>query len=422
MVSTSSLSFANDMDLFRRRYAVHDRTTRIRKMADDMSVRARIGICAIEEHETEKPLAQRMVFSHCHVSNSPSNTDTLEKPFSNATRALLRDDDNFWTSSHVCGSLASDVGVSGRLARRFDDGSKHNDYCSSEACAGKVIDSDVYGDDTTLSDGVYGNNLGHLRQQDHESLLMRATLKGRAEMREVAETELSVQAEEEPTSFSYSRELEKIQARTSRSGINTQEENSKSQCFPFGICRVLDGETAAENTFLPELVDSASGSSSCSMRRRSLPANVPFVAMSFDEKMDSIRQRFDTFDRSRRIHSMFAVDSRTKPAKQEQETTEAQCPPPYISTRCVEDSLADQQDVVRDTHKAVAEEFTSSSRKLGSQCDFWSASYVCGNLSADIPTCRRILGEQNVQGDSVISEAKRKLRETPASFFSHAQF
>jgi hypothetical protein len=356
-------------------------------MADEMSVRARIGARAIEVHETEKPLAQRTLFSHYHPSNSLSNTDMLENEFSNTKRALLRDDDNFWTSSHVCGSLASDGGVSGHLARKFDDGNKHEDYCSSEAYAGKVINSDVYGDDTTLSGGVYGNNLGHLRQRDHESLLMRQTLKRRTEMQEVAQTELrpelSVQAEEEPSSFSYSRELEKIQARRSRSGINTQEENSKSQYFPSGICRIFDVETVAVNTSLPELVDSASGSGSCSMRRRSLPADVPFGAMSFDEKMESLRQRFDTFNRNRRIHSMAAVDSRAKPVKQEQE--EAQYSQPCISTRCAEDLLADQQDVVRETHKALAEECTSSSLKLEAQRDGWTAWHICGNLAKDTP-------------------------------------
>jgi len=249
MVSTSSLSFATDTDIFRRRYDLHDRTTRIRRMADEMSVRARIGIGATEEQETEKPFAQRTVFSHCHESNALSNTDTLENAFSNTKRALLRDDGNFWTSSHVCGSLASDVGVSGHLAHRFDDSNKHKDYCSSEACAGKVINS-VYCNDTTLSDGVYGNNLGHLRQRDNESLLMRTALQRCSEMQADAETELSVQAEEEPTSFSYTRELEKIHARGSRSGINTQEENSKSQCFPSAVSHSRWRDSCREHIFV----------------------------------------------------------------------------------------------------------------------------------------------------------------------------
>jgi len=119
-----------------------------------------------------------------------------------------------------------------------------------------------------------------------------------------------------------------------------------------------------------------------------LPADVPFTAMSFDEKMESIRQRFDTFGRGRRMsnHSMTAVDWRTKAAKQEQETKEAQCLQPCVSTRCVEESLGDQRDVVNKTHKAVAEECISSSLKLESQRDFWSASHICGNLSRDVST------------------------------------
>lgn len=380
MVSTSSLSFATGMDLFRRRYDLHDRTARIHQMADEISARTRIGIRGIEEHETEKPLAQRTVFSRGQMSKSFSNTDTLENAFCNTKRAVLRDDDNFWTSSHVCGSLASDVGVSSCSAHKFDDSNKHTDKYSS---AVKVINSDVYGNDTILSDGVYGHNLGHIRQRDHDSLLMRATLKRHAEMQQEVHAELSVQDEEEPTSFSYSRELEKIQTRRTRSGINKQEASSKLQRFPSGLGQILDGDTVAETISLPELVDAASGSNSCSMRRRSLPADVPFAAMSFDEKMESIRQRFDTYNRNKRIHSTAAVDARTKPAMQEQE---AYCPQPCVSTRCAEDLLADQQDFVRETHKAVAQECASSPLKLESKLDFWSASHICGDLSKDIPS------------------------------------
>jgi len=214
-------------------------------------------------------------------------------------------------------------------------------------------------------------------------MLMHATLQRCAEMRDVAETEMSIQVEEEPTRFSYARELEKIQASRSRSSIIMQEQNSKPQSFPSAIRQILDGEKVAENSFLPERVDSASGSVSSSARTRSLPADVPFTAMTFEEKMESIRQRFDTCDRNRRIHSLSAVDLRTKPAKQEEDRDDARCLLASISTRGVEDSLVDQQEIFRKSHSALAEKCTSSSPKLESHQDFWSASHICGNLSKD---------------------------------------
>lgn len=382
MSSTSSLSFAQGMDTFRRRYDIQDRTARIRKMADEMSARARVGTRrSTEEHETERPSSQSGVFSRCHVSNPLSNVDELDYACSTTKRVLLRDED-FWASSHVCGSLASSVDVSDSSYRRIDDSNRHKDHFSREAYAEKIISSNVYADDALLGDSVYGNNLEHLRQRDHDSLLMRATLR-HAEMREVAETEMSIQAEDEPTSFSYIRELEKIQTRRSRSSINMQEENSKPQHYPSGIRQLLDGEVVAENSFLPERVDTASSAISSSARRRSLPADVPFTAMTFEEKMDSIRQRFDTCDRNRRINSLSVVDTRMKPAKQEQDRDDAHCLRPSMSTRGVEDSVVDQQEIIRKSHKALTEERAISSSKLESHQDFWSASHICGSLSKD---------------------------------------
>lgn len=363
MFSTSSDGFADNMDLLRKRYDRCTRTTRIRRMADEMSL-ASPGIRAIEECQICRPLAQSMVVSPCQVSGSPSRTGMFENARSEMRQALVRDGDNFWIARHACGSRATELAdVNFRVSCEKDLG----DICASEVCAA----------DEVVNSGLYRDDLVYLRQRENETLLMRVKLKHQAErqvQQRAEETELIIQTEEEPTSFRYSRELEKIRARQCQSSrfsdavcagptshhISNENENCKSHYFVSGSSPSLAGDATTRNNSLPV-------------------ADVPFACMSFDEKMECIRGRWDSYDRGRRVHCM-ADDERVIQVK----------PAEAGAGDKGGNRDAEQQEFVRETSGAeercsLVEVAQNKIPKLETQCDFWSASHICGGLSKETP-------------------------------------
>lgn len=421
MVSTSSTGVATNMDLPRKSYDHFDRVARIRRMADEMSIRANPVARAREElDDTGRPFAQSIIVSQCHASSWPSRTVACDDARSNAIHtpsktqrpALVRDDEYFWSTSHVCGSVAHEAGdVSFHVPIERNVGNMHNGACATEVVPAEAL----------ANSGAYGFDLAYLRQHDHDRLSMRALLKSQVEKQEqqqvTTETELSVQAEE---FTSYGNELERIRRRSSDrfpevvcSGPTTRsidggEDNCKPHHFISNTSRSLVGARTTRRHSLPadltvacmslSPADTPAGSGSCFVERRSSPAVIPFASMSFVEKLERIRGRLDTYDRSRRILGMADdMAAQAKPVRQDQETNKAaesglqQC----TTTHAAIDSLAVQREVVRERTRAVKFEDEEQSnavdmaqlkpQKPELQRDFWSASHICGSITREIP-------------------------------------